>query len=120
MRIARLRRALVIPQNADFVAGFRVTRGGVPVDWTGWTGKWQIRSKHASDTVILSGDESNGLEFGTDGRFTLRAPATATAALTAPQSGVIDVRLVDPDGAVFRQIEGPVFVSPCVTREPTP
>lgn len=120
MRIARLPKALVVPQNADFVQGFRVTRGGVPVDWTGWTGQWQIRSTHASNAVILSGDESAGLEFGTDGRFTLRAPATATAALTAPQTGVIDVRLVDPDGAVFRQVEGSVFVSPAVTRDPTP
>lgn len=121
MRIARLCRALVVPQNADFTQGFRVTRGGVAVDWINWTGHWQIRSEHASATVILEGDESDGgLVFLDDGRFKLYAPAEDTADLTAPQKGVIDVRLVDPDGAVFRQIEGPVVISPCVTREAAP
>lgn len=91
---------------------------GTPINLTGYTARMAVRENYASTSAILTlTTENSGIALGGAlGTVTISASATATAALTAPWSGVYDLELVSGGGVVTRLLEGLVFISPEVTR----
>ncbi len=89
----------------------------VPYDVTGWAARMQIRQTlHASAVLHSFTTENGGIEVdGPAGTFTIKASAAATSAWTFT-SGVYDLEIVAPSGAVTRLLRGMVTVSPEVTR----
>lgn len=89
-----------------------------PVNLTGYTARLQVRETYDSGNAVLSLNTSNGgiALGGTAGTINLSAAATATAALSAPFTGVYDLELVSASGDVTRLLEGLATVSPEVTK----
>lgn len=91
---------------------------GTAVNLGGYSARMNVRETYSSATAILTlTTENGGITLGgAAGTITLAATATATAALTAPFSGVYDLELVSGAGVVTRLLEGVATVSPEVTR----
>lgn len=123
---------LLIAQGADFRLAIRYSRGDTPVDLNTWQARTQLRRKHGGDiwlTVHTGIDSPASLSLDNAGMIILDIPATVTedpawntrSKLVSgePQpTGVWDLELIDPDGAVIRIAQGTVTVSPDVTRTP--
>lgn len=114
---------LCIQQNADFDRTFTwtaytttpSTAGGEPqpVDLTGWTASMQIRAFPLASSVLY--DASSNITLGgTAGTISLAIPGATTAGFSW-WSGVYDLLLTNPSGAVTRFLSGSVTVSPGVT-----
>jgi hypothetical protein len=89
------------------------------VDLTSFTARAKFRTTYdSSSTVILNlTTENSGIALGgTAGSITLSAAATATAALSAPSSGVYDLEIVTAGGVVTRLMEGKYKITPEATR----
>lgn len=87
-----------------------------PVDFTGSTGRMQVRSKYSStDTLIELTTENDGIELGNDGSIQLSMPAADTAELSFSR-GVYDLEIVPPVGEPYKIIKGNVFLKREVTR----
>lgn len=109
---------ILIEQGATFVKNIIwKDSNGDPVDITGYTARMQIRRKKSSTTVEHSATtENDGITLGlTAGTIDILIPATDTAEFEFTK-GVYDLELVDPQGKVYRIIEGGVEVSKEVTR----
>ena len=91
---------------------------GTAINLTGYTARLNVRETYSSSTAVLTlTTENGGITLGgAAGTITLAATATATAALTAPFSGVYDLELVSGGAVVTRLLEGVATVSPEVTR----
>jgi hypothetical protein len=91
---------------------------GTPVNLNGYTASMTLRSTFAAaGTVLFLSTTNSGIALGgTAGTITITAAATATAALTAPQSGVYDLELTSGGAVVTRLLEGAFEVTPEVTR----
>lgn len=90
---------------------------GTAVNLTGYTARMQVRSAYEATSTILSLTSGSGITLGgAAGTIAITASANATAALTAPWSGVWDLELVSGGGEVTRLMEGAVTVTPEVTR----
>jgi len=91
---------------------------GTPVNLNGYTAAATLRETYSSSgTVLYLATTNSGIALGgTAGTITLTAAATATRALTAPQSGVYDLELTSGGGVVTRLLEGQFNVTPEVTR----
>jgi hypothetical protein len=77
----------------------------------------QVRATYDATTTILSLTSAAGITLGgAAGTIAIAVSATATAALTAPFSGVYDLELVSGGGEVTRLLEGTATVSPEVSR----
>lgn len=90
---------------------------GVPVNFTTYTARMQIRSQRAAPDFLVELTSANGgiVLGGAAGTVDLRQTAVQTAAF-AWASGVYDLELVAADGTVTRFLEGEVEVSREVTR----
>jgi hypothetical protein len=84
-----------------------------PVDLTGATARMQIRDKPGGALLL---DLSAGLTVGASGTISRELSAEATAGLSWA-TGVYDIEVEYEDGTVHRYFEGPVTVSPEVTRD---
>jgi hypothetical protein len=115
MSAARL--DLVIEQGATWTVPLTWEADGAPVDLTGWSARLQVRASHAHTSVLLELTSAGGgiALGGAAGTVTPGLDAAATAGLTW-STGVYDLELVAPGGAVTRLTEGRVTVRPEVTR----
>ena len=88
-----------------------------PVDLTGATARLQVRSKVASEDVLLSlSTEDTGIVLGgSAGTIDLFLSDTDTSALTW-EYGVYDLEIVRASGDVVRLLQGVFTVSKEVTR----
>lgn len=110
---------LTIEQGATWEYEIAVTdTGGNALDITGWAVRSQFRvAKAAAGDPYLDLTEVNGRVSiaGSSGIITLALTATETAALRAGEF-YYDVELEDPNGVVYRLLQGVVTVDPEVTR----
>lgn len=93
---------------------------GLPADWTGWSGRMQIRADYGGTllaTLKTSGTRDGDLVFGDDGNLTATLPAAFTAALPETRSAVFDLELIDPAAKPYRVLEGKVRTTPEVTTD---
>lgn len=90
---------------------------GTPINLTGWSARMQIRHRRTDAIPLVSlMSPSGGIVLGgTAGTINITITADDTADLTA-KSGVYDLELVSPAGEVTRLVQGPVAISPEVTR----
>ena len=112
-------RDITIEQGATFVLPFVWKDGnGNPVDLTGYTARMQVRSEHSSSDKLLDlSSPSSGIVIDEpNGKVTVTATAAQTAALSAPQLAVYDLKLTDGAGKVTRVVEGKARITPEVTR----
>lgn len=87
------------------------------VDLTSFTARAKFRPTYDSSPILTLTTENSGIALGgTAGTITLSAAATATAALTAPSSGVYDLEIVTAGGVVTRLMEGKYKITPEATR----
>lgn len=110
---------LVIPRGATFSASWYADDAdeGTPADWTGWSARMQIRTSFDGDllaTLATSGTRDGDITLGADGNITITLPPTATSMIAAGNA-VFDVNFTDPDGAIWRSVEGSVTITPEVT-----
>lgn len=110
---------LVIPQGATFETNWYAddAETGNPADWAGWTGRMQIRTSFDGDvlaTLATTGTRDGDITLTVDGNITATLPWEYTATLSAGPA-VFDLNFTDPDGAIWRAVEGSVLVTPEVT-----
>jgi hypothetical protein len=84
-------------------------------NFTGHTGKAQLRRSADSPTVLLEFTVSIPDQSLTPGMVWVTATAAQTAALTE-DSGVYDVQLTSGTGDVFTIAGGNIYIDPDVTR----
>ncbi|MGW7617410.1 hypothetical protein ACWGLG_16390 [Streptomyces antimycoticus] len=103
---------LAIEQGATFAETYTcVNDDGSAVDWTGWTGRAQIRVLAAPDAELLL-DLTPYLTI-TGAAITILVPATVTTTLT--RSGRWDLELTDGT-TVMRLLQGRALLAPEVTQ----
>jgi hypothetical protein len=110
---------LIIEKGADLDTEFVYKDpAGVPYDLTGYTARMHVRSEVGSDTVALDMTTENGyIELGdAAGTITFAVPGAITGDITI-ESGVYDLELIAPSGAIKRILKGNVKIDPNVTRE---
>lgn len=113
---------VIIPQYADWDDAITVTdaTSGATLDLSGYTAKIQGRERYDSTSALFEITQVVGADgyitLGTDGTIKWKLKASKTATLAAPAEIVWDLRLVSPDGAVIRPVEGTATVSPAATR----
>lgn len=105
--------------NAISSAG-RAPEGGQliyqpPVDLTGAVARMQIRAEPQATVLIELTTENDGLAITGPGTIERQISAADTAAITWTNA-VYDLEVEYADGTVHRYFEGPVTVSPEVTR----
>jgi len=110
---------LYIPQGATYqhVFTYKDIDTDAVISLTGYTGRFQFRSKHKSATILYSGD-TTGPELtidGSSGTVTLNIPDEDTENFTF-STAVYDIEVESAAGDVIRIVEGSVDVSPEVTR----
>jgi hypothetical protein len=116
------RKQILIEQGATLSLSFQVlddsTGDCLPKDLTGWTARMQIRETYQSASPLISLSSGSGISINaTEGRVTVTASATQTAALPAPAALVYDIEGErTADGFVERWIRGTARVIPEVTR----
>lgn len=105
---------IVIEQGATFT--FTVTVTGLNL--TGYTARMQGRPSHASPDKVFNLTSSSGISIApaTNSILTITISATATAAISAPSSGVYDLEIESGGGVVTRILQGTYQVTPEVTR----
>lgn len=89
----------------------------LPFDFTGYTGRMQIRRTIESSTFMIELTTANGGVAYTDaasGELTISMTAVQTAALTT--SGVYDLEIINSTGEVSKLIKGAFTLLPEVTR----
>ncbi|MGW7688835.1 hypothetical protein ACWGMA_08065 [Streptomyces asiaticus] len=103
---------LQIEQGSTFAETYTcVNDDGSPVDWTGWTGRAQIRVLAAPDAELLL-DLTPYLTI-TGAAITILVPATVTTTLT--RAGRWDLELTDGT-TVMRLLQGRALLAPEVTQ----
>lgn len=110
-----MRTALTIPQGATWGIAWPITEDGEPADLTGWTVQAQVRKLAVSPEILHEWSTAANNATVTDSKATLLV-AAGTSTSWAWTRGVYDVELTSPAGSVYRIAEGPVYVSPGVTR----
>lgn len=86
-----------------------------PVDLTGATARMQIRDKPGGALLLELSTDNGALEITGPGTIVRTLTAAATAAINWA-AAVYDLEVEYADGTVHRYFEGPVSVSPEVTR----
>ena len=106
---------LVIDQGSDFAIDLTITEGGSAKNLTGYAGRAQMRSTHASSSVSATftcsivGADSNGI-------LKMELSSSTTTSLTAGRY-VYDLEIhTGSDAIVKRLIQGNVTINPEVTR----
>lgn len=86
-------------------------------DFTGYTGRMQIRQGvDAADVFLSLSTEAGSILMDDEGNITLIIPAELTQELEALPGLVYDLEITDLVGDVTRLLEGPVYVRKEVTR----
>lgn len=115
---------LIIPKGETYRHRFtwNSKSGGVtqPIDLTSWTAYSQARATYDAATTIFDlTTENAGLVLGgTAGTIDMTVDDSITA--EAPDEGVWDLYLVDPNGEPQRLLEGTVKFTQRVSRPGTP
>jgi len=109
------RTAITIPQGTSWGIAWPILDDGEPADLTGWTVLAQVRETAESAEVLHEWGTLRANATVSGGQVTLYVQPTDSATWTW-RRGVYDVELTAPDGTVYRISEGPVYVSPEVTR----
>jgi hypothetical protein len=106
---------LVIDQGSDFAIDLTITDAGTAKNLTGYSGRAQIRSTHASSSTTASFTCSI-VGAATDGILKMELSAATTTSMT-PGRYVYDLEIhTASDAIVKRLIEGSVTINPEVTR----
>lgn len=107
---------ITIEQGATWTLELVWKSGGVPVPLAGYTARMQVRKSHSAADALLSLSTGAGITLGpADGAIACVALAEQTAAINS-RTGVYDLELVAPGGAVTRLLQGTVTIDPQVTR----
>lgn len=110
---------LIIPVAGTFERTwcFDDADGGDP-DWTGWSGRSQIRDGYGGDLLAeMSTDGADGtVMLGESGNVTIYLPSSFTTDLSPTTTAVGDLYLTNPDGDAFRVLEFRVKITQEVTR----
>lgn len=109
---------LDILQGAYFYRRVTWELSDAPMDLTGAEIRMQARYAKAGTEVLIDASTTNGLiifEDAANGVFTLLFPASMTDDLSF-SSGVYDLEIEMPGGAVYRLLEGRIRVDLQVTR----
>lgn len=105
---------ITISPGADFSKSWVYYPDGLeaePRDWTGYSGKAQLRQKASATTPQLEFT----VTLGSDGTVELAASHAATKDLK-PGSAVWDLYITAPSGKVERFLAGPATIPAQVTR----
>lgn len=88
-----------------------------PINLTGYTARAQARERVDSPTAFINlTTENGGIALGgAAGTITLSMSAAATASIVE-ESGVWDLEMIAPSGAVTRLLEGKISIAKEVTR----
>ncbi len=106
---------LVIDQGSDFAIDLTITEGGSAKNLTGYSGRAQMRSTHASSTVTAT-FTCSVVGSAADGVMKMEMPAATTAGIAAGRY-VYDLELYTGSNAIVKRlIEGTVTINPEVTR----
>jgi hypothetical protein len=114
-------KGLLIECGTTFKAALRlsqkVNKVKTPIDLTGYSARMQIRASVAAPAVLLDFTVANGriIIDEPNGIIRLRLEEADTSAITWKQ-GVFDLEVIQPNGDVFRLIQGAVRTSPETTR----
>lgn len=112
---------LVVDQGATFRKVFRYSQyvAGVktPVDLTGYSARMMVRTTYtaASPTISLTSPSGGITISAAAGEITVVMTATQTAAIAAGRY-VYDLEIESGGGEVTRIADGPLTVTPEVTR----
>lgn len=106
---------ITIEQGATFTFSVTVTA----LNLTGYTARMQGRTSHASADKVFNLTSSGGgltVTPAANSTILVTISATATAAISAPSSGVYDLEIESGSGVVTRLLQGTYQVTPEVTR----
>lgn len=114
--------ALIIEQGAFFefiVEIFTDSDSSVPLDITGYSARFECRKPNADGDTVLEIDSTDTLVTdnkvitidGSNGKLTIQANDTVTAALDAFPKGYFDVEIDDGAGVVTRVLQGAIKCS---------
>lgn len=110
-----IQRNLRIEQGATFELKMHWKVDDVAVDLTGYSARMQGRSRSDSPSALFDLSDGSGIALGgAEYNIIITLSAAATLAMK-PQTGVYDLLLISPSGAVTRFIEGEFTVVAGVT-----
>ena len=108
---------LIVNQGETFQRTFTYKSGGSVVDLSSHTGRMQVRNSYDSPTALIDLTSGAGdISLSADGKIIITIASSVTTALTAPDTGVYDLEIIAPAGAVTRLVQGNVSITPEVTR----
>ena len=106
---------LVIDQGSDFAIDLTITEAGSAKNLTGYAGRAQMRSTHASSAVAAT-FTCSVVGAATNGIMKMELSSSTTTSLTAGRY-VYDLEIhTGSDAIVKRLIQGNVTINPEVTR----
>lgn len=107
---------ITVWQGADYDKTFTVTQGGSAINWTGYTGRMQVRDSSDATATLLSLTSGSGITLGgTAGTIAVAITNTQSAAISAG-AYAYDLELVSSGNQVTRLLQGAFIVSGNVTR----
>lgn len=134
-----VKKDIYIEQGATFILHFQwceqgpIVNGeatvGDPYDLTGWKARMQARKDQQSPAIIDATTENGKIVLGaipgdwdatpdlTNGRIELRLTDEDTDLLSL-KTAKYDLEVEDPEGRVFRMLQGVITVDPNITQEP--
>tara|TARA_B100001094_G_C18098311_1_gene754277 strand:+ start:685 stop:1023 length:339 start_codon:yes stop_codon:yes gene_type:complete len=105
---------LVVDQGSDFAIDLTITEGGSAKNLTGYSGRAQMRSTHASSSVTATFTCS--VLNASAGTMKMELSSSTTAGISAGRY-VYDLEIfTSSDAVVKRLIQGNVTINPEVTR----
>ena len=105
---------LVIDQGSDFAIDLTITESGTAKNLTGYSGRAQMRSTHASSSATASFTVS--VVNATAGTMKMEMSSSPTSGISAGRY-VYDLEIhTSGDATVKRLIQGSVTINPEVTR----
>lgn len=109
------RYTLIIPQGTTWGMAWPITEDGEPKDISDWSARAQVRSTGHFQALLYEWSTELGNATVTGSAVTLLLTPAVSSSWTW-ERGVYDVELTSPGGEVFRISEGPVYLTPEVTR----
>lgn len=114
---------LILEQGADNsfeLVEANDAEGTDPKDITGWKYWMEVRKTPDAGAAILSisteGDDPQIEVDGPNGSALFKILEAVSLSFPAPWEGFFDVVYEDADGNVVRRLEGPVTITPRITR----
>jgi hypothetical protein len=100
-----------IPQGADWDVAIRYVEGGVPVSFTGFSARMQVRTDY-DKTIILELNTSDGTIGLGDGLASDTTPnvilhfRSAVTSAMSQYEGIYDLEVTTTSGVVYKFLEG--------------